>query len=76
MSTHLELKMARKAELIGRVASLARTQRTDIWRCFCPGSLLFCPDCGTLLDLPKDEQNEITCEQCGHIEPASCELPV
>ena len=36
------------------------------------GSLLFCPDCGTLLDLPKDNQNEITCEQCGHVEPANC----
>lgn len=36
------------------------------------GSLLFCPDCGTLLNLPQDGQSEVTCEQCGHDEPASC----
>ncbi|OXG52253.1 DNA-directed RNA polymerase I subunit RPA12, partial [Cryptococcus neoformans CHC193] len=35
------------------------------------GSLLFCPACGTLLDLPKDDQNEIACSQCGRLEPAS-----
>ncbi|EKM60586.1 uncharacterized protein PHACADRAFT_179818 [Phanerochaete carnosa HHB-10118-sp] len=35
------------------------------------GSLLFCPDCGTLLNLPRDDENEVACEQCGHIEPAS-----
>ncbi|TDL22283.1 DNA-directed RNA polymerase I kDa polypeptide [Rickenella mellea] len=35
------------------------------------GSLLFCPDCGTLLDLPKDDENSVSCEQCGHVEPAS-----
>ncbi|KAJ7804694.1 DNA-directed RNA polymerase I kDa polypeptide [Mycena olivaceomarginata] len=35
------------------------------------GSLLFCPRCGTLLDLPKDGQVDVTCEQCGHVEPAS-----
>lgn len=37
-----------------------------------PGSLLFCPDCGTLLNLPQDGEDEVTCEQCGHQEPASC----
>jgi hypothetical protein len=37
------------------------------------GALLFCPACGTLLDLPKDEQDEIPCGQCGRLEPASCE---
>lgn len=37
------------------------------------GSLLFCPVCGTLLDLPKDDQDEIICAQCGRKEPASCE---
>lgn len=37
------------------------------------GSLLFCPACGTLLDLPKDDSDEIACNQCGRIEPASCE---
>jgi DNA-directed RNA polymerase I subunit RPA12 len=37
------------------------------------GSLLFCPACGTLLDLPKDEQDEIECHSCGRREPASCE---
>jgi hypothetical protein len=37
------------------------------------GSLLFCPACGTLLDLPKDDQDEIPCAQCGRLEPASCE---
>ncbi|TFY63460.1 hypothetical protein EVJ58_g3239 [Rhodofomes roseus] len=38
------------------------------------GSLLFCPDCGTLLNLPQDEDMYVKCEQCGHEEPASCEL--
>ena len=37
------------------------------------GSLLFCPACGTLLDLPRDDQDEIACAQCGRKEPASCE---
>lgn len=37
------------------------------------GSLLFCPACGTLLDLPKDDQDEIPCDHCGRTEPASCE---
>ena len=37
------------------------------------GALLFCPACGTLLDLPKDDQDEIPCAQCGRVEPASCE---
>ncbi|KAL0950510.1 hypothetical protein HGRIS_007319 [Hohenbuehelia grisea] len=35
------------------------------------GSLLFCPTCGTLLDLPKDKEKHVTCEQCGHEEPTS-----
>ncbi|EFI28592.1 DNA-directed RNA polymerase I kDa polypeptide [Coprinopsis cinerea okayama7 len=35
------------------------------------GSLLFCPNCGTLLDLPKDGEAIVTCEQCHHEEPAS-----
>ncbi|KZT09025.1 DNA-directed RNA polymerase I kDa polypeptide [Laetiporus sulphureus 93-53] len=35
------------------------------------GSLLFCPDCGTLLDLPRDDDMVVACEQCGHEEPAS-----
>ncbi|KAK4686143.1 hypothetical protein P7C73_g3986, partial [Tremellales sp. Uapishka_1] len=35
------------------------------------GALLFCPACGTLLDLPKDDQDEIDCHQCGRKEPAS-----
>ncbi len=39
------------------------------------GSLLFCPSCGTLLDLPGDK-DEIACEQCGRKEPASCESKV
>ncbi|KAL7416048.1 hypothetical protein BDY24DRAFT_253309 [Mrakia frigida] len=33
------------------------------------GSLLFCPTCSTLLDLPGDA-DVIVCEQCGHEEPA------
>ena len=37
------------------------------------GSLLFCPRCGTLLDLPKDGESVVICEQCQHEEPASCE---
>lgn len=36
------------------------------------GALLFCPACGTLLDLPQDDQDEIECHQCGRKEPASC----
>ena len=36
------------------------------------GSLLFCPDCGTLLDLPKGDQEAVKCEQCDHHEPISC----
>lgn len=36
------------------------------------GSLIFCPVCGTLLDLPRDDQDEIECHQCGRKEPASC----
>jgi LSD1 subclass zinc finger protein len=36
------------------------------------GSLLFCPDCGTLLDLPEGQAVHVKCEQCGHLEPASC----
>ncbi|KAG6899228.1 hypothetical protein C0993_012098 [Termitomyces sp. T159_Od127] len=35
------------------------------------GSLLFCPTCGTLLALPKDDEDTVTCEQCGHLEPAT-----
>ncbi|KAF9073971.1 DNA-directed RNA polymerase I kDa polypeptide [Rhodocollybia butyracea] len=35
------------------------------------GSLLFCPTCGTLLDLPKDSEPNVICEQCGHEEPAT-----
>ncbi|KZP30337.1 DNA-directed RNA polymerase I kDa polypeptide [Athelia psychrophila] len=35
------------------------------------GTLLFCPDCGTLLNLPKDGEPIVTCEQCHYEEPAS-----
>lgn len=35
------------------------------------GSLLFCPVCSTLLDLPGDK-DIIVCEQCNHEEPAQC----
>jgi primosomal protein N' len=35
------------------------------------GSLLFCPVCSTLLDLPGDK-DVIVCEQCSHEEPAQC----
>ncbi|KAF8809382.1 DNA-directed RNA polymerase I kDa polypeptide [Phlegmacium glaucopus] len=35
------------------------------------GLLLFCPDCGSLLSLPRDGETIVTCEQCGHEEPAS-----
>jgi hypothetical protein len=37
------------------------------------GSLLFCPDCGTLLSLPRDGETMVACEQCGREEPAGCE---
>ena len=36
------------------------------------GSLLFCPDCGTLLNLPVGDEQTVVCEQCAHEEPASC----
>ncbi|KAF8961012.1 hypothetical protein BDZ97DRAFT_1830881 [Flammula alnicola] len=35
------------------------------------GSLLFCPDCGTLLSLPRDGEKIVTCEQCAYEEPAN-----
>ncbi|KAF8523774.1 hypothetical protein BU17DRAFT_43613, partial [Hysterangium stoloniferum] len=35
------------------------------------GSLLFCPSCGSLLDLPKDGEDAVTCEQCKYVEPAT-----
>ncbi|EJD43376.1 hypothetical protein AURDEDRAFT_114723 [Auricularia subglabra TFB-10046 SS5] len=35
------------------------------------GSLLFCPHCGTLLDLPKMNEDTVKCDQCGHVEPSS-----
>jgi len=35
------------------------------------GSLLFCPDCGTLLNLPVADEPTVVCEQCAHEEPAS-----
>lgn len=35
------------------------------------GALLFCPDCGTLLDLPSADADVIPCEQCGFTEKAS-----
>ena len=38
------------------------------------GSLLFCPRCGTLLDTPKGDDPSVECEQCKHVEPASCML--
>lgn len=34
------------------------------------GSLNFCPVCGTLLDVPGDD-DYVTCEQCGHTENAA-----
>lgn len=39
------------------------------------GSLLFCPDCGTLLNLPKDDEINVECEQCKYVEPATCKSP-
>ncbi|EIN04388.1 DNA-directed RNA polymerase I kDa polypeptide [Punctularia strigosozonata HHB-11173 SS5] len=35
------------------------------------GSLLFCPDCGTLLDLPRGDEPSVKCDQCGREEPSS-----
>lgn len=51
----------------------------DLFQCLViviAGSLLFCPTCGTLLDLPKDGESIVTCEQCGQEEPASCMYPI
>lgn len=36
------------------------------------GSLLFCPDCGTLLSVPEGDELSVKCEQCEHEEPVSC----
>ncbi|ORY31255.1 hypothetical protein BCR39DRAFT_527143 [Naematelia encephala] len=47
---------------------MASTSRASAHRI---GSLLFCPACGTLLDLPKDDEDEIACAQCGRLEPSS-----
>lgn len=33
---------------------------------------MFCPECGTLLNLPADNENTVECDQCRHVEPASC----
>ena len=33
---------------------------------------MFCPECGTLLDQPKDGDDKVSCEQCHHEEPANC----
>ncbi|KAG8846232.1 DNA-directed RNA polymerase I core subunit rpa12 [Serendipita sp. 411] len=33
-------------------------------------SFLF-EDCGTLLDLPEPQSEQVKCQKCGHIEPAS-----
>jgi len=35
------------------------------------GSLLFCPECGTLLNIPVDNEPVVVCDQCAHEEPAS-----
>ncbi|KZO99648.1 DNA-directed RNA polymerase, partial [Calocera viscosa TUFC12733] len=36
------------------------------------GTLLFCPECGTLLSLPQDDNSTyVECEQCKYREPAS-----
>ncbi|KAI6137388.1 transcription factor S-II-domain-containing protein [Pisolithus sp. B1] len=35
------------------------------------GSLLFCPQCGTLLSAPTDDGPTVECEQCHHLEPTS-----
>jgi predicted RNA-binding Zn-ribbon protein involved in translation (DUF1610 family) len=65
-----DMPSARRAEKIGvRYASLLSIARIDESR---KGALLFCPDCGTLLDLPRGEEDSVTCEQCGHEEPADC----
>lgn len=34
------------------------------------GSLIFCPRCGNLLDLPADD-DEIVCDGCGKVEDAA-----
>ncbi|KIJ27959.1 hypothetical protein M422DRAFT_215530 [Sphaerobolus stellatus SS14] len=35
------------------------------------GSLIFCPSCGSLLELPKENEDSVSCEQCKYVEPAS-----
>ena len=61
-----------RAEKIGETRALFTEKGTVDDRG--EGSLLFCPDCGTLLDVPGGDETSVSCEQCGHEEPASCKL--
>ena len=52
--------------------SLEENKKRSDERAHDSGSLLFCPDCGTLLNLPVGNELTVVCEQCAHEEPASC----
>lgn len=62
--------MAKLAHKIGK--PMVRCCQTFHPHPMVAGSLLFCPDCGTLLNIPQDGEYVVVCEQCGHEEPASC----
>ena len=56
-----------------KIGASPPNRRKNIQRtCAQLGSLLFCPDCGTLLNLPVGDELTVVCEQCAHEEPASC----
>lgn len=66
--------MPKAAHKIGSLCRILGSNRSFLTPF--PGSLLFCPDCGTLLDLPTDDAEFIPCEQCGFKERASGERRV
>ena len=66
--------MSSKAHKVGQ-----RNATRLVWRktlTHSAGSLLFCPDCGTLLALPRDQETSVACDQCGREEPASGQYDV
>jgi len=53
------------------MAPTAQRQEKSLDNCHKIGSLLFCADCGTLLDGPKDGESTITCVECDREENVS-----
>ncbi|CAO3614206.1 unnamed protein product [Cunninghamella blakesleeana] len=44
---------------------------TDVEHANVIGSLIFCPECGNLLDMPGGEEDILLCNQCSHPYPIS-----